>query len=770
MPEPVFYSVSPFGTGTIETGAGTITITDGVATLSVAQTGNIGAGVCIEYNSLECFIAPNRIGFDSGGTAELLVDTKIEGETSDATGIVRFVELTSGTWAGGDAAGWIYFEKTTGTFQDNEQINRTKPTSSTNIATTNGSLQGNIGGSNDEYCVKTATGGTPANQTATAVTSIHHVWATLSAFEAAFTGASFINNTDLTDADVVAHACIYYDHADYTPDSTSTVINWGGTTDATRKLVIYTPTGNAESISNQRHSGKWDSNKAYTQLAASDRFIEYQESFIDTQGLQLDAVNATSAILDIDPSAANGEYNIDSTIGKNATGTYQTYINAADSKVYTINVKNSVLDGNSGSYGKGIYGNQASPILNIFHCTVYNMTGNSCGYGIGGYNAPAITATNNAVFLNTDDFFGTNNTITYCASDDEDGTNSQLLDSSGTPAYGTEFTDAAGGDFSLPEGSICIDNGTSLASSEGIWRDIAGNERGATPDIGAFEYIAAAGTTITVTDIATGADSLKNINVGLSISDTGAGSDNLTGSAAFSISDTGSGADNLTGSAAFSVTDAGTGTDSLSAMSVSLTVQDTSAAVDLISGILNAVNISDTGSGIDAIAQVISSLLLSDTGAGIDSVSINTGATIKTVTDTATGVDSLTGLSVNLNINDAAAASDIIGQIIAGISVSDTAQAADIIETLKTALITVSDTASGDDSVSVTASVTVSDAAQAADIINQVAAFISTADSGFGTDVVISFSGTATGKFKITFTAKAPSINFTAKKPDITFN
>ncbi len=105
MPAPVFYSLSPFGTGTIETGAGNITITSGVAVLTVEQTGNIGVGVCIEYNSIECWIAPNRIGFDSGGTTELLPDTKIEDATSGATGIVRYVELLSGTWGGGDAAG-----------------------------------------------------------------------------------------------------------------------------------------------------------------------------------------------------------------------------------------------------------------------------------------------------------------------------------------------------------------------------------------------------------------------------------------------------------------------------------------------------------------------------------------------------------------------------------------------------------------------------------------------------------------------------------------
>jgi len=217
MPAPVFYSISPFGTGTIETGAGNITITSGVATLTVEQTGNIGVGVAIEYEADSiAYIAPNRIGFDSGGTVELLPGTKIEDATSGATGIVRYVELLSGTWAGGDAAGWIYFEKTTGTFGNNNIINRTKPTASANIATVNGTIEGNIGNGNTEFVVKSAIGADAANQTITAVTSIHHEYASLATFEAGFTDAAHVNNTNLTSADVVVHACHYYDHDNQT--------------------------------------------------------------------------------------------------------------------------------------------------------------------------------------------------------------------------------------------------------------------------------------------------------------------------------------------------------------------------------------------------------------------------------------------------------------------------------------------------------------------------------------------------------------------------
>ena len=51
MASNVYYSISPFGTGDIKTGSPTITIAAGVATLSVAQTGNIGQGCRITYDT-----------------------------------------------------------------------------------------------------------------------------------------------------------------------------------------------------------------------------------------------------------------------------------------------------------------------------------------------------------------------------------------------------------------------------------------------------------------------------------------------------------------------------------------------------------------------------------------------------------------------------------------------------------------------------------------------------------------------------------------------
>jgi len=489
MPAPVFYSVCPFGTGTIETGAGNITITSGVATLTVEQTGNIGVGVCIEYNSIKCWIAPNRIGFDSGGTTELKSDTKIEGGTSGATGIVRFVELTSGSWAGGDAAGWIYFEKITGTWQDNEQINRTKPTSSSNIATTNGTIEGNIGNGNTEFVVKTATGGTPSNQTSTAVTLVHHEYASLSAFEAGFTDSDHINDTDLTNADVVAHACCYYDHDDQTSDTTALVFNTGVTTDTTRYVILYTPVGGAESINVQRHNGVAGDSNAYRMHITSN----VDPIKLSQNNLKI-IIDGLYISIDQDKSAINFKSFDNVGIVKNCILT-RNYGGSYDSGIAinepgTFYLYNNIIYGFSGLYQQGISISDVGADAYIYHNTIQD-----CRSGINSENANSVVARNNACFNCTDDFEGTFATITHNASDDGDGTDAQDFTAEATD-WTKVFTDYANDDFSLKDyttSPCCIDNGTSLASSEGIWRDIAGTERGGTPDIGAFEYVAAAG-------------------------------------------------------------------------------------------------------------------------------------------------------------------------------------------------------------------------------------------------------------------------------------
>jgi hypothetical protein len=61
--------------------------------------------------------------FTSGGTYEVVAGDTITGATSTKTAIVWMVYTTSGTWAGGDAAGWLFTVSPSGTFTTGENIN-----------------------------------------------------------------------------------------------------------------------------------------------------------------------------------------------------------------------------------------------------------------------------------------------------------------------------------------------------------------------------------------------------------------------------------------------------------------------------------------------------------------------------------------------------------------------------------------------------------------------------------------------------------------------
>lgn len=406
---PVFYSLSPFGAGSsydLKNGSPTLTISGGVATLTVAQTGNIGVGCDIDFGAgpTNVYIAPNRLGFDSGGTTELKTGDKIEGGTSSATGIVRAIEITGGTWAGGDAAGYLYFSTTSGTWQDNEQINRIKPSSSSDIATADGTLEGNLGNGDTQFVVKDPDGSDASDVgSAQTVNYIYHEWASLSDYEANFTDANHINNADLTAAAVVAHACCYYDHVDQTADTTPVNIDWTGTTSATYYLRVFTPTGSSESINSQRHDGKWNTNKYYMYLTSHwDNIIDIYEQYTVIEGLQFEFLLPTtnsSAIYCTQATNITVIYNIvKGSLGAGAT--YHTFgIRDGNSSAGIIhhNVIYGLKGGASDQYGVGIYG-----LFGDGYCycnTVYDN-----GVGIWDQNAEW-TLKNNIANNNTDDYY-----------------------------------------------------------------------------------------------------------------------------------------------------------------------------------------------------------------------------------------------------------------------------------------------------------------------------------------------------------------------------
>lgn len=82
--------------------------------------------------------------FDSGSTAPTAGE-EISGHTSGAEAVVAYYVLASGTWGGGDAAGWMYLMRWDGTaFQDNEQLDGQTGLGGNNFATANGTEKGSI--------------------------------------------------------------------------------------------------------------------------------------------------------------------------------------------------------------------------------------------------------------------------------------------------------------------------------------------------------------------------------------------------------------------------------------------------------------------------------------------------------------------------------------------------------------------------------------------------------------------------------------------------
>jgi hypothetical protein len=76
------------------------------------------------------------VPFASGGTYRIKAGNTIEGASSGATGYVESVSVSSGTWAGGTAAGNITIRRKSGTFEsENLDVG-----SNSNVATTTGVL------------------------------------------------------------------------------------------------------------------------------------------------------------------------------------------------------------------------------------------------------------------------------------------------------------------------------------------------------------------------------------------------------------------------------------------------------------------------------------------------------------------------------------------------------------------------------------------------------------------------------------------------------
>jgi hypothetical protein len=67
--------------------------------------------------SVDNYNGIKRLAFTSGGVHELLVGDTITGATGGATAVIVAIDLESGSWAGGDAAGDLWINQQSGTFE-----------------------------------------------------------------------------------------------------------------------------------------------------------------------------------------------------------------------------------------------------------------------------------------------------------------------------------------------------------------------------------------------------------------------------------------------------------------------------------------------------------------------------------------------------------------------------------------------------------------------------------------------------------------------------
>jgi hypothetical protein len=141
------------------------------------------------------------------------------------------------------------------------------------------------------WSVVAAAGGIPANVTNAPVNSIKHTFSTLAGAIAGADGAGFINNPDLTAANVILNIPCYYDSD---ADGTAVAVS-GYTTDEARYIKIYTPHDTStEANFSQRASGQWDETKYELYVATNNsNIIDISIDNVRIEGLQIRSVSTT---------------------------------------------------------------------------------------------------------------------------------------------------------------------------------------------------------------------------------------------------------------------------------------------------------------------------------------------------------------------------------------------------------------------------------------------------------------------------------------------
>jgi hypothetical protein len=308
-------------------------------------------------------------------------------------------------------------------------------------------------------------------------------YTSLDAWEDAFGGNG--NSGDLTGDDEIRIAqCRASSGAD---DTTAVDISGWTSTDATRYIRI-------ELHTDETNTGIWNASN-YILAVSNGLTLRVREDFVRIDDIQVQATQSDAGDaygIYVDGQAASNDVWISNCILKgvcSGTGNDRgIMVNDADTiiKIWNCVVYDFFISADTGFRGIAIDGCAGYEINN---CTVYNCTrGMDLGTQTG-------TVRNCAVGICDDDFKDCSD-IDYIVCDDDESANCanyHAFPTNGTGDWSLDY-ETAGSDFRLKSSATnLIDDGVSdPGDPEQDHTDIAGTARGASWDIGAFEYTAPA--------------------------------------------------------------------------------------------------------------------------------------------------------------------------------------------------------------------------------------------------------------------------------------
>lgn len=290
------------------------------------------------------------------------------------------------------------------------------------------------------------------------------------------------NEQDLTDGGGdVFHA---YCRSSSGGDDTTAVIIDDWTTSATNPIIVHEDGTDGGDGACDDVNGQYDESKYVLKVANNHNISNFQ--FADFIGLQIyQDGGAVKHCIQVQSVGGTKTTNVSYCVIyiDNTSACNGIYINDATD---TLKAWNTIIYSDK-TDAVGVQSNNSSA------CELYNCTIRGFWYGCNRV-AGTMSVKSCAVFANHASGADFNGTITVdrCASDDATGTNARTLDSSGSPAYATEFTDHPAGDFTLIAGGECAGYGATDQGGLGYSDDIAGTTRTVVWDISAFEIAAAA--------------------------------------------------------------------------------------------------------------------------------------------------------------------------------------------------------------------------------------------------------------------------------------